>query len=103
MYLYFQAGLTPVLTARQTLTNVPVALASTWDTVRTWRIATDASAYKGLMVGIQQNDFNPPPPPCITEVKCGNMIILTLSLARATKVAHYDVTLYWHGRLKSPK
>ena len=28
---------------------------------------------------------------------------LTLSLARATKVAHYDVTLYWHGRLKSPK
>ena len=28
---------------------------------------------------------------------------LALSLARATLVAHYDVTLYWHGRLKSPK
>ena len=29
---------------------------------------------------------------------------LALSLARATKVDHYDVTLSnWHGRLKSPK
>ena len=74
-----------------------------------------------VLAGLQPwvADLVPPSPAVVTVLPClispvsepavpwsklhAGACLLTLSLARATKVAHYDVTLYWHGRLKSPK
>ena len=49
-------------------------------------------------VGLYPKGYRCPTPRGLTRFPWNRP--LTLSLTRAT---HYDVTLYWHGRLKSPK